>query len=63
MAGATLSFIVSQMGHDDARMVYEIYSRLIGDVNQDQVGMLNKKMPTALPHERAKRQGVSQKVI
>lgn len=51
------------MGHDDARMVYEIYSRLIGDVNQDQVGMLNKKMPTALPHERAKRQGVSQKVI
>lgn len=37
---------------DDAHMVYEIYSKWIGDINQDRVNMLNNQMPTALPPER-----------
>ena len=37
MAGANPSFIASQMGHEDARMVYEVYSKWIGDINQYQV--------------------------
>lgn len=49
MAGANPSFIASQMGHEDARMVYQVYSKWISDMNQDQVNMLNKQMPTALP--------------
>lgn len=40
------------MGHEDARMVYEVYSKWIGDMNQDQVNMLNNQMPTALPPGR-----------
>jgi integrase len=39
------------MGHEDARMVYEVYSKWIGDMNQDQVNMLNNQMPTALPQD------------
>jgi integrase len=49
--GANPSFIASQMGHEDARMVYEVYSKWIGDMNQDQVNMLNNQMPTALPQD------------
>lgn len=49
MAGANPSFIASQMGHEDARIVYEVYSKWIGDMNQDQVNMLNNQMPTAMP--------------
>lgn len=49
MAGANPSFIASQMVHEDARMVYEVYSKWIGDMNQDQVNMQNNQMPTALP--------------
>jgi integrase len=52
MAGANPSFIASQMGHEDARMVYEVYSKWIGDMNQDQVNMLNNQMPTAMPPGR-----------
>lgn len=63
MAGANPSFIASQMGHEDARMVYEVYSKWIGDMNQDQVNMLNSKMPTALPQGRPKGQGLVKKVI
>lgn len=48
MAGATPSFIASQMGHEDARMVCEVYSTWIGDINQDQVSLRNNQMPTAL---------------
>jgi integrase len=47
-AGANPSFIASQLGHEDARMVYEVYSKWIGEMNQDQVGMLNDRMPTAM---------------
>lgn len=48
MAGANPSFIASQMVHEDARMVYEVYSKWIGDMNRDQVNMQNNQMPTAL---------------
>lgn len=54
MAGANPSFIASQMGHEDARMVYEVYSKWIGDMNQDQVNMLNNQMPTAMPQDAPK---------
>lgn len=46
---AGFSFIASQMGHEDARMAYEVYSKWIGEMNQNQVGMLNNNMPTAKP--------------
>lgn len=63
MAGANPSFIASQMGHEDARMVYEVYSKWIGDMNQDQVNMLNHQMPTAMPPRRPQGIGSIKKVI
>ncbi|MEG5491755.1 site-specific integrase [Enterobacter kobei] len=63
MAGANPSFIASQMGHEDARMVYEVYSKWIGDMNQDQVNMLNNQMPTAMPPGRPQGIGNIKKVI
>ncbi|MED5700024.1 site-specific integrase [Enterobacter ludwigii] len=63
MAGANPSFIASQMGHEDARMVYEVYSKWIGDMNQDQVNMLNNQMPTAMPPRRPQGLGSIKKVI
>lgn len=47
-AGANPSFIASQMGHENAKMVYEVYSKWIGEMNRDQVGMLNDKLPGVL---------------
>lgn len=56
-AGANPSFIASQMGHEDARMVYEVYSKWLGDMDGDQVSMLNSKLPTVLspirPHSKS----------
>jgi len=43
-AGANPSFIASQMGHENAQMVYEIYSAWMQDMNSDQISMLNKKL-------------------
>lgn len=63
MAGANPSFIASQMGHEDARMVYEVYSKWIGDMNQDQVKMLNNQMSTASPPGRPQGIGSIKKVI
>lgn len=48
-AGANPSFIANQMGHENAKMVYEIYSKWIVDMNQNQVDLMNSKLPTALP--------------
>lgn len=62
-AGANPSFIASQMGHEDARMVYEVYSKWIGDMNQDQISMLNNRMPTALPPGRPKGAQILRKVV
>lgn len=62
-AGANPSFIGSQMGHEDARMVYEVYSKWIGDKNQEQVEMLNERMPTALPPTCPKTQSRLKKVV
>jgi integrase len=63
MAGANPSFIANQMGHEDARMVYEVYSKWIGDMNQDQVNLLNNQMPTALPPGCPQRYKSIKKVI
>lgn len=43
-AGANPSFIASQMGHENAQMVYEIYGAWIEEMNQDQIGMLNSRL-------------------
>lgn len=51
-AGANPSFIASQMGHENAKMVYEVYGKWIGEMDKDQIGMLNDKIQTALPPSR-----------
>lgn len=43
-AGANPSFIADQMGHDNAQMVYEIYGKWIGEMNGEQVNMLNDRL-------------------
>lgn len=43
-AGANPSFIASQMGHKNARMVYTVYSKWIVRMNDDQIDMLNGKI-------------------
>ncbi|AVR04050.1 tyrosine-type recombinase/integrase [Pluralibacter gergoviae] len=43
-AGANPSFIASQMGHENAQMVYEVYGAWIEELNGDQVSMLNNKL-------------------
>ena len=43
-AGANPSFIASQMGHENAQMVYEVYATWIEDLNNSQVDELNKKL-------------------
>lgn len=48
-AGANPSFIAAQMGHENARMVYEVYSKWIGELNRNQVDMLNEKIKTETP--------------
>ena len=42
-AGANPSFIASQMGHENAKMVYTVYSKWIADMDGDQAGLLNSK--------------------
>ena len=63
MAGANLSFIASQMGHEDARMGVRGLLKWIGDMNRDQVNMLNNQMPTALLPRAPHGQGSMRKVI
>lgn len=48
-AGANPSFIASQMGHENAKMVYTVYSKWIGDMDKDQVGILNRKFAGMSP--------------
>lgn len=43
-AGANPSFIANQMGHENAKMVYEVYSTWIEEMNGDQVSMLNARL-------------------
>lgn len=38
------AFIASQMGHETAQMVYEIYGMWIDDMNDEQVAMLNARL-------------------
>lgn len=62
-AGANPSFIASQMGHENAKMVYEVYSRWISDNDNDQVTMLNSRMPTTLPPACPKGRFILKKVV
>lgn len=43
-AGANPSFIANQMGHENAQMVYDVYSTWIEEMNGDQVSMLNSRL-------------------
>lgn len=42
-AGANPSFIASQLGHEDAEMVYRVYSAWIKEFDGEQVDLLNEK--------------------
>lgn len=46
-AGANPSFIASQLGHEDAQMVYRVYSAWLKEFSGDQVSMLNDKYGVA----------------
>lgn len=43
-AGANPSFIANQMGHENAQMVYDVYSTWIEEMNGNQVSMLNSRL-------------------
>ena len=46
-AGANPSFIASQLGHEDAQMVYRVYSAWIKEFDGEQVDLLNSKLASA----------------
>ncbi|WP_227317473.1 tyrosine-type recombinase/integrase [Cedecea davisae] len=46
-AGANPSFIASQLGHEDAEMVFRVYSAWIKEFDGEQVSMLNQKLGVA----------------
>lgn len=43
-AGANPSFIASQLGHEDAEMVYRVYSAWIKEFDGEQVELLNERL-------------------
>jgi len=43
-AGANPAFIVEQMGHENAEMVYTVYSAWINALDGDQIEWLNKRI-------------------
>lgn len=43
-AGANPSFIASQLGHEDAEMVYRVYSAWIKEFDGEQIEMLNRNL-------------------
>lgn len=46
-AGANPSFIASQLGHEDAQMVYRVYGAWIKEFDGEQVELLNSKLNVA----------------
>ncbi|RAY66765.1 site-specific integrase [Enterobacter hormaechei] len=54
-AGANPSFIATQMGHEDSRMVYEVYAKWIGDMDRDQVAIINKRILADSPPSRPRK--------
>ncbi|MCK4228193.1 MULTISPECIES: hypothetical protein [Enterobacter] len=47
-AGANSSFIANQLGHEDAEMVYRVYSAWIKVFDGEQVELLNERLGFAL---------------
>lgn len=43
-AGANPAFIVNQMGHENAEMVYKVYSAWINALGGDQIAFLNQRI-------------------
>nr|WP_242446377.1 tyrosine-type recombinase/integrase [Klebsiella michiganensis] len=62
-AGANPSFIAGQMGHENAKMVYEIYSKWIGEMDRNQVEMLNSSFSNVLSQGCPKRKVVGIKSV
>ncbi|NJQ18690.1 tyrosine-type recombinase/integrase [Pantoea sp. LS15] len=62
-AGANPSFIATQMGHDDSRMVYEVYAKWIGDMDKDQVAIINKRILANMPPSRPHNDMKSKKIV
>ncbi|HGK4670844.1 TPA: tyrosine-type recombinase/integrase [Kluyvera georgiana] len=48
-AGANPNFIANQMGHSDAKMVFQVYGAWMPDDNDAQVEMLNKQLSDYAP--------------
>lgn len=42
--GANPSFIANQMGHENVRMVYEVYGEWVKELNGKRVLMFNNKL-------------------
>lgn len=57
-AGAHPSFIATPRGHEDSRMVYEVGAKWNGDMDKDQVAVINRRnlvnMPLTRPHNDLK---------
>jgi len=43
-AGANPAFIASQMGHENAQMLFEVYGAWMDEMNNEQNGLLNAKL-------------------
>lgn len=43
-AGANPAFIANQMGHENAEMVYTVYSAWINALDGDQIAFLNQRI-------------------
>lgn len=43
-AGANSAFIASQMGHENAEMIYTVYSAWINALDGDQIEILNHRI-------------------
>jgi integrase len=48
-AGANPNFIASQMGHANAKMLYQVYGKWMSDNNQDQIDLLNRSLSGIAP--------------
>ncbi|EIS4806099.1 site-specific integrase [Escherichia coli] len=51
-AGANPAFIASQMGHENAKMVFEVYGKWMTDLNQNQVEIINASLSGNMPPQR-----------
>jgi integrase len=51
------------MGHEDSRMVYEVYAKWIGDMDKDLVAIINKRILANVPPLRPQGDLKSKKML